>query len=575
MYKKILTLGVDSSLDKAEANRIILINKASLYPLFLYFFSTTYSIIFSYPRIVLINGLAFILTGLVWFLNYKHKYSLAKFLLITTHSFIVFLYYKLMMNEPGVYVYYLPIILLFVTFYSPRKEKKYLIASVISFFLFVSFCHIIPAKFFNPFPLSESLHNFIFVFCSITAMLLTGIYIYSSIKVTLRNESILRFAMEKAEDGSKAKALFLSSMSHELRTPLNGIIGTTRILQSEEVLAGQRQHLEVLKNLSDHMLGLVNNVLDYSKIDSGNVELNNHRFSLFDVFSKTEVVFNSLFKEKGIEFKLLPDAKISGLTVFFDELRLQQVLNNLIGNGFKFTSKGQVTLTAKVTNLTKEDVTVLFSVADTGIGISADNQAVIFDSFKQADSATTRKYGGTGLGLSISANLVKIMGGKLLVKSIAGEGSDFYFTITMPLDKQEKFIKEGNTDDTTNNLKGRKILLVEDNPINMMVARKALENWGITVTEAINGVVALQKFDPTKFDLVLIDLEMPEMDGKATVKEINKLNSSIPCLAFTAAVYENMQEDLQESGFKGYLLKPFKTEELAEKIVAALKLAAA
>lgn len=382
-----------------------------------------------------------------------------------------------------------------------------------------------------------------------------------------RAEQELVTAKTKAEEASRAKAIFLSNMSHELRTPLNGIIGTAQLLQEEKHLTEQKESLTILNNLSEHMLGLVNDVLDYNKIESGMLELSPHVFNMGSLLKKLHSTFRPFFEDKGLSYTLDMDKRLETVTVFADDLRIMQVLNNLVSNALKFTHKGGVTVSCAIVEQNLSTVNLLFSVVDTGIGIDTAAFESIFESFSQGDNATTRKYGGTGLGLSISRNLVKLMGGRLNLNSKKGSGSNFYFQIDLTLYKQEessgKMLKFKWRDDDLINLR---ILVAEDNPINMIVARKTLEKKGIIVTEAVNGQIAVEKMMKEDFDLVMLDLEMPVMDGKTAIKELKKINDNIPVIAFTAAVYENMREELKEYGFTDFMHKPFKPEDLYKKI---------
>jgi signal transduction histidine kinase/CheY-like chemotaxis protein len=557
--------------DAALHNRIRFINLVAIYPLFIYLFTSVYCIVFNFPRIVYTNLFGFVATSLVIYFNYRKQYSLAKSLLIASTAIILLIYYKLMMDEPGVFLFFGPILLMFITFYNPAEEKKYLATSI----LIVSCCFFgalfIPNAYFSPFPLSPALHRFIFVCSSIMNMLLTALYLFHNFRVNIRNEAVLKKANEDAVEGSRTKAIFLSNMSHELRTPLNGIIGTTDILQSEDYLPQQQHHLEVLKNLSDHMLGLVNNILDYSKIESGKIELSQHRFNMRDMLQKLEIIFRNQFKDKGLAFKVEIDPRLHTLDIYSDELRLQQVMINLVSNALKFTTTGEVKVTASVLNYDTEQVKIFMSVADTGIGIAPEVQQKIFESFSQGDDATTRRYGGTGLGLSISTSLVKRMSGTLHVNSTPGRGSDFHFDVTLPRYQNQEQKPDEKNFLSVEQLKNLKVLIAEDNTVNMVVAKRVLQKWEVQVTEAVNGRIALELCRQQTFDVLLIDLEMPEMDGRTAVKEINKLNKGMPCIAFTAGVYENMQEELTAHGFTDYLLKPFKPEDLYRKIITAMQ----
>jgi signal transduction histidine kinase/ActR/RegA family two-component response regulator len=569
--RNIIHLGTHGENDRAVYNRIKLINIITLYPLIVYFFTGIYSAIFNFPRIVYLDLFGIGTTCLILWLNHKKYFSLAKTLLICTTAFVLLIFYKLMMDEKGIFLFFSPIILMFLNFSDAAKEKKYLIFSIV----FVSCCLVgaltIPNSYFAPSPLSEALHQFIFIGAVFLSCLLTTVYVYNNFRVNIRNEAILKKAKEDADEGSKAKAVFLSNMSHELRTPLNGIIGTTDILQSETSLPHQQHHLEVLKNLSDHMLGLVNNILDYSKIESGKIELSHHRFNLQSMLEKLEIIFRNSFKDKGLYLKTEIASKLKGLDIYSDELRLQQVLINLVSNALKFTNEGGVTVMASLLQQEPHQVALFISVADTGIGIAPEMQQKIFDSFSQADSATTRRYGGTGLGLSIATSLIKVMGGTLHVNSTPGMGSDFHLQVTLPVYQNQDNQQPEKDIFSIESLKNLRILLAEDNTVNMIVAKRVLQKWDIQVTEAVNGRIAVEHCRTQNFDVVLLDLEMPEMDGRNAALEINKLGKGMPCIAFTAGVYENMADELSKYGFHDYLLKPFKPEDLYQKIIRAVQ----
>jgi CheY-like chemotaxis protein len=375
-------------------------------------------------------------------------------------------------------------------------------------------------------------------------------------------------AREIAEEASKAKADFLSNMSHELRTPLNGIIGSVHIMLMEKHLEEQQQNFNNLKNLSEHMMGLVNDILDFSKIESGKLELNVHQVNLGELTEKIHGYFHNPFHKKNLYYKINIDDQLKSTWVSTDELRLQQILGNLVNNALKFTHKGGVALNVKMLERDETTVKVRFAVKDTGIGIAAEKLQSIFEGFNQADNATTRKYGGTGLGLSISGSLAKLFNSEIKVASKQGSGSEFSFEISFPLQRKAEPVY--NNRQNVLSLKDKKVLLAEDNPINMKVAKRMLQGWGLQVEEAGNGKIAVDKCSLQKFDILLIDLSMPEMDGKAAISAINKMPNRAPSLAFTAALYENMRDDLISHGFSDYVMKPFKPEELFDKIQEAI-----
>jgi signal transduction histidine kinase/ActR/RegA family two-component response regulator len=541
-------------------------------PLFIYVCSTIFCLYANYPRIVILNTVGIIATITALLLNKSHHYVIAKSIIVCTHAATVLVYYKLMMDEPSMFFYYFPIILTLIIFYNPEKEKMLLRGTLAFVVICILLTLFLPNAVFRPFPLSATLHAVMFVINAFVCIFLSTLYVLKMFRVNIRNERLLTEAKLAAEQAALAKAVFLSSMSHELRTPLNGIIGTTHILKSEPFLPEQKYHLSVLSNLSQHMLGLVNNVLDYSKIDAGKLELDAYRFNLKDFMHKTDLTFRQLFEEKAITYKIDVDERITDIEVFADELRLQQVMNNLISNALKFTNKnGTVTVSVSIIKKDADKVKLLFSVSDDGIGIAPHHQVKIFDSFSQGDSATTRMYGGSGLGLSISNSLVKQFNGTLHVKSEKGRGSNFYFDVALPLYKKQLEEVKEEAILSTDGLKNFRVLIAEDNKVNMIVARKVMQKWGIQVTEAENGQIACDKFATQDFDLVLLDLEMPVMDGRTAVKKINAFNKGIPVIAFTAGMYDNMKTELLKAGFTDYLLKPFMPEDLYRKIIGARK----
>ena len=384
----------------------------------------------------------------------------------------------------------------------------------------------------------------------------------SEIKMT---QFELMKAKQKAETASRAKSRFLSNMSHELRTPLNGIIGASNLLLQEQYLEEQRSHLEILKFSSEHMMMLINEILDFNKIESGRFELENVPVNMRAFLRKLETQFSVQAHTKGLLFLVDVDENLEA-EFLTDETRLNQILSNLLSNAIKFTQTGGITLGARKISSSSKKSVLQFMVQDTGIGIPAHKQQEVFDSFTQADTDTTRKYGGTGLGLAISKKLVSLFSGDLLLKSEEGKGSTFYFTVELEINENAKLYINDEKVKQLPVFDRLKVLIAEDNFVNMSVARKFLTKWGIEVHEAVNGLEAVEKFRRGNFDLVLIDLEMPEMDGITALAEIRKVHPSIPAIAFTAAVYEDMRIDLMKKGFMEVVPKPFRPEDLHNKI---------
>jgi signal transduction histidine kinase len=387
-------------------------------------------------------------------------------------------------------------------------------------------------------------------------------------------EQLLVQAKLKAEEASFAKERFLSNMSHELRTPLNGIVGVTNIMLDEKYLPGQERHFETLKNLSEHTLGVVNNILDLSKIDAEKAALTNSRFNLILFIKKLQSIFENTAKLKKIDFSIevIGDADIF---LMGDEIKLSQVLINLIGNSIKFTEKGFTKLTITI----HEDIgdgefyKLHFAVTDSGIGIHKKHQEKIFESFTQADANTTRRFGGSGLGITISDKILQMMQSKLYVQSELGKGSTFWFEVHL---KKSSFVPQNKIiikNTGTYSLPGTNILLAEDNKINQMVAKRFLEKWNAKVTVVDNGKTAMDAAIAGKYDIILMDLDMPVMDGYQATALIKETHPDIPIIALTAASFDDMQEYLIKKGFVDVVQKPFMPDELYKKISSILSIA--
>lgn len=372
-------------------------------------------------------------------------------------------------------------------------------------------------------------------------------------------------AKEKAEAAVRVKSRFLSNMSHELRTPLNGIIGASNLLLVEEYLPAQKPHLEILKFSSEHMMLLISDILDYNKIEAGKLQLHESPVNMKEFVEKVCSQFRGQINAKGVDFETTIDERLH--TEFLtDETRLYQILSNLLSNAMKFTEYGKISLEAKQLYSSSTKATIQFTIKDTGIGIPKNKHKEIFESFTQADINTTRKYGGTGLGLAIIKKLISMFNTELILESDEGKGSMFQFTLEIKINENRKLFINEDKSRHLEMLTGTRVLIAEDNPVNLSVAKRFLTKWGIEVHEATNGKEAVERFRNSQYDILLIDLEMPEMDGASALNEIRKLNSNVPAIAFTAAVFDNMQAELNEKGFNDFIHKPFRPEDLHAKI---------
>jgi signal transduction histidine kinase/CheY-like chemotaxis protein len=381
--------------------------------------------------------------------------------------------------------------------------------------------------------------------------------VFQDININVRKEyekniDIANIELQKAVN---TKEQFLSNMSHELRTPLNGIIGISNILLAEKSLDSQVEKIQMLKYSSDHMLDIVNDILDYNKIDAKKLELENNAFDLCSLINKIGVFFKQQANKKGLELLMEIDT-IDKLIVSGDALRVRQILNNLLSNAIKFTEQGSVLIKAeRLQNNEATKTNIKFTIADTGIGIPSDKLDIIFSSFRQADNEITKKYGGTGLGLTISSRLVELMDSKILVESINGQGSTFTFELELAIANSDSLLEEKTG--VLEPFVGIKALIAEDNKVNLMVLKRFLNSWGIETDAGENGAIALEMAKTKRYDFILMDLNMPVMDGKTATINIRKFDTKIPIIAITASTGENLKKELLNYGMNDYIPKPF------------------
>ena len=374
---------------------------------------------------------------------------------------------------------------------------------------------------------------------------------------------------EEALSLSKAKEMFLSVMSHEIRTPLNAVIGMSHILMDDDPRESQKENLEILSFSAQNLLALINDILDYTKIETGNMALENSNVNLKELVSHTLNSLQFKTEEKELVLKSEIDHRIPEF-VIGDNTRLYQILINLLGNSVKFTEKGEVKLKLDLLEENANSVRVRFEVSDTGIGIANDKKDYIFKSYTQASSDTTRKYGGTGLGLAITKRLLELHHSEIHLESELGSGSVFSFIIEFKRSTHSPMKAETQT--PFHELSGS-ILVVDDNEINRMLASKVLSKWGLKVSFAENGEIALDKVQQEHYDLILMDLHMPVMDGMEASKAIRRLGGhhlKVPIIALTASLFSQELETITECGMDGYVIKPFIPNELYSKVRSLL-----
>ncbi|MCR9252179.1 MAG: PAS domain S-box protein [bacterium] len=389
-----------------------------------------------------------------------------------------------------------------------------------------------------------------------------------------KQELELKRAKEDAEKASQGKDQFLSTMSHEIRTPLNAVIGASHLLLQENPRDDQKQNLVLLKNSGEHLLALVNDILDFSKIEEGKLKLESVPFNLSKMLESIKYSMQYAADDKNIsliwEVEDAPDQTLVG-----DPTRINQILINLLSNAIKFTEKGFVKLLIKSVSSSERDIKLYFEVEDSGIGISRKQQKAIFETFTQADEDTTRKYGGSGLGLTITRKLLEMMGSSIHVESIANEGSKFFFTVEFPLSDSKLIpIQKGADENLLENVSNKNILLVEDHEVNRILATKFLTKWGLNVDTAENGKICLDKIESRKYALILMDLQMPEMDGYEATTIIRSKNDpyfkELPILALTAAAIVEAKQRVNEVGMNDFVTKPFNPNQFKEKLIKHL-----
>jgi len=399
---------------------------------------------------------------------------------------------------------------------------------------------------------------------------------YCTIGINTSEENKFRKELEmrtyEAKKASEAKTSFLATMSHEIRTPLTSIIGFLGLLEDSLLSDTQEKYIRTAMGASENLLALINDILDYSKIESKDFKLEFGNISLEELGNDLVGIFEHQVREKNIQFNMVIDEDVHR-NIITDGLRLRQVLINLIGNAIKFTPKGYIELGVKVLGRDGDFQRLRFSVTDTGIGIAKEQLSNIFEQFSQADNSISRNYGGTGLGLSITRKLIQMMGGSVHVSSELGKGSVFYFDLDFKMLSDHELLPKRQKGEELSDidLSSKKILVVDDEESNRQLMNLYMTKLGLNIDFCDNGADSIPLVIDNSYDLVLMDIQMPGLDGVQTLKEIREFErinqiDSTKIFAFTANVFKEQLEEYRHQGFSGYLLKPFKKSDIIDFI---------
>jgi signal transduction histidine kinase/CheY-like chemotaxis protein len=525
---------------------------------------------FPFRNVLLIGlfaaGLVLLLAGVSWkfmghFFIIAITYLLWSNLTSNNSYFLVALQYILIVVAGSYYIL------------GERWGLAYSICSIIPFTVVI--VHFVQLKTVFSGDLNTNISNYIVIAFNFLLLLFIHHVFFSAFRQSNNKQKELLIDLERslseASEIATAKTNFLSTMSHELRTPLNAVVGMVNFMLMTNKDPEQKENLEVVQFSADNLMYTVNDILDFNKIDAGKIELDKHQFDLTELLKNIHRAFKPQAESKKIKLNCTIDAGLNDTLLIGDEARLSQVLFNLIGNAIKFTLKGHVSITAKITSTREQMFNILFKIEDTGIGIPADQHAHIFDPYTQNRSGNSRQYHGTGLGLTIAKQLVALHKSELSFFSAEGVGTVFEFELAYEFHKKEQGVlntKEQNLWAT--DISMLSVLIAEDNALNVLVLKKLLNTWGIKPVVAENGLKAVEAVKMNDFDVILMDINMPIMDGFEASRQIRELKeprkSNVHIIALSASVGTSIENHDGYKYLNDCMLKPFIPAVLKEKL---------
>ncbi len=564
--RHLLNLGIDTGQSKKDKARISAINIFGFGVSGLLLVYAIFFIIQGNQRGALIIFAVIVVCLLPPILNYFNYQKAGRYLLNVNSAPAI--YYYIFLIGPGLGIEYFMILTFSYPFIFLKKEEKY---SIVFFFfynsIFLLLSEFVPLTFIDPIAIAPEIALFIKFSITVICCIHAGLFYYLFYQSIDLTESELINAKNDAIKASKAKRDFIASMSHEIRTPLNAVVSISKLL-SEGNTNDNSDLINSLKFSSDHLMNIINDILDFSKLEAGKISLDMNPIDLKRLISNIKNAYHIIANEKNISIELDID-KTLNKTYLLDELRFTQIIGNLINNAIKFTHEGSVRIVIKKINSTTDKDHIAFSIIDTGIGIPSDRINSIFSSFSQLSSSITKKYGGSGLGLSIVTELLKLFDSRIMVQSTLGKGSEFTFKLLL---ERVQVSTEKNLNKIVLDLKNQKVLVVEDYQINAMVIKKTLSKWGLQVDIAESGKEAIIKYQKNQYDLVLMDIHMPEMGGMETTKRIKKLKNyqNTPIYALSADITIKEDPDFKNC-FEGFLSKPLEHNKIISVLTKHLK----